>query len=102
MCKKDNSFGFSLGLLAGVVGGVVAGVLLAVKPGEESRRELKQTYDDLMQKYSPEITEAKKQAKELIKASKDKIEEKYNEYNENIKAQKLAHAKSCEVEVYEI
>ncbi len=102
MSKKDSSIGFAIGILAGVVGGVVAGLLFAPKPGEESRRELKETYEDLMQKYSPEITQAKKQAVEMIKASKEKIEETYNKFNENIKAQKLARAKNCEIDVYEI
>ncbi len=102
MCKKDSSFGFALGILAGVVGGIAAGILFAPKSGEDSRRELKEAYDDLMQKYSPEIAQAKKQALDMIKTSKDKIEETYKKFNENLKAQKLAHAKNCEIDVYEI
>ncbi len=102
MCKKDSSIGFAIGILAGVVGGIVAGVLFAPKPGEESRRELKETCEDLMQKYSPEIKNAKKQAMDMIKSSKIKIEDTYKKFNDNIKAQKLAHAKNCEIDVYEI
>ena len=102
MCKKDSSFGFALGILAGVVGGIAAGILFAPKSGEDSRHELKEAYDDLMQKYSPEIAQAKKQALDMIKTSKDKIEETYKKFNENLKAQKLAHAKNCEIDVYEI
>ena len=102
MCKKDSSICFAIGILAGVIGGIAAGVLLAPKSGEESRRELKAAYDDFMQKYSPEITQAKKQAMEMIKSSKDKIEDTYKKFNENLKAQKLAHAKNCEIDVYEI
>ncbi len=102
MCKKDNSICFAIGILAGVVGGIAAGILFAPKSGEESRRELKDAYEDLMQKYSPEITNAKKQAMEMIKSSKEKIEDTYKKFNDNIKAQKLAHAKNCEIDVYEI
>ncbi len=102
MCKKDNSLCFAIGILAGVVGGIAAGILFAPKSGEESRRELKDAYEDLMQKYSPEITNAKKQAMEMIKSSKEKIEDTYKKFNDNIKAQKLAHAKNCEIDVYEI
>ena len=102
MCKKDNSICFAIGILAGVVGGIAAGILFAPKSGEESRRELKDAYEDLMQKYSPEITNAKKQAMEMIKSSKKKIEDTYKKFNDNIKAQKLAHAKNCEIDVYEI
>ena len=102
MCKKDNSICFAIGILAGVIGGIAAGILFAPKSGEESRRELKDAYEDLMQKYSPEITNAKKQAMEMIKSSKEKIEDTYKKFNDNIKAQKLAHAKNCEIDVYEI
>ena len=102
MCKKDNSLCFAIGILAGVVGGIAAGILFAPKSGEESRRELKDAYEDLMQKYSPEITNAKKQAMEMIKSSKEKIEDTYKKFNDNIKAQKLAHAKNREIDVYEI
>ena len=102
MSKKDSSIGFAIGILAGVVGGIAAGILFAPKSGEESRRELKDAYDDLMQKYSPEITLAKKQAMDMIKSSKEKIEKKYKKFNDNLKAQKLAHAKNCEIDVYEI
>lgn len=102
MSKKDSSIGFAIGILAGVVGGIAAGILFAPKSGEESRRELKDTYDDLMQKYSPEITLAKKQAMDMIKSSKEKIEDTYKKFNDNLKAQKLAHAKNCEIDVYEI
>ena len=102
MLKKDSSIGFAIGILAGVVGGIAAGMLFAPKSGEESRRELKDAYDDLMQKYSPEITLAKKQAMDMIKSSKEKIEDTYKKFNDNLKAQKLAHPKNCEIDVYEI
>ena len=102
MSKKDTSIGFAIGILAGVIGGITAGILLAPKSGAESRRELKDACEDLMQKYSPEISMAKKQAMDMIRSSKEKMEDTYKKFNDNLKAQKLAHAKNCEIDVYEI
>ena len=56
--SKNKSFMFGMGLLAGVVGGLIAGVLYAPKPGEESRRELKEAACELYEKHSPAIQEA--------------------------------------------
>ena len=97
--KHDSSFAFALGILGGVIGGVVAGILLAPKSGEETREDLKKAADELSEKYSPEINEAKKQAMQLIENSKCKVEKKYREFNDSLKAQKLAKAKDLEGEV---
>jgi len=97
--KHDNSFAFALGILGGVVGGVIAGLLLAPKSGEETREDLRKAADELSEKYSPEIKEAKKQAMQLIENSKCKVEKKYKEFNDSMKAQKLAKAKELEGEV---
>ena len=102
MCKKDDNFGFAMGILAGVVAGVVAGVLYAPKPGKESREELKETIDNLREKYSPEVIKAKEQAINAIKSSKDKIEEAYNKFNDYLKARQLAKAKNNETNVDEM
>ncbi len=100
--NKDKSFNFAMGILAGVVGGIVAGVLFAPRSGEESRRELKKTIDDLREKYSPEVIKAKEQAYEMIRSSKDKIEETYNKFNDYLKAKQLAKAKNNETNVDEM
>ena len=97
--KHDSSFPFALGILGGVIGGVIAGLLLAPKSGEETREDLKKAADELSEIYSPEITEAKKQAINLIESSKCKVEKKYKEFNASLKAQKLAKAKDLESEV---
>lgn len=103
MCsKKDNSFCFAMGILAGVVGGIVAGVLLAPKSGEETRRELKEKIDDIQEKYSPEITQAKEQAIEALKETKEKIEGAYDKFNDYLKARQLAKAKNNETNVDEM
>ena len=64
MSKK--SFMFGMGLIAGVVGGIIAGVLYAPKPGEETRKEIKEAACKLYEENSPAISEAKKQALESI------------------------------------
>lgn len=103
MCKKeDSSFCFAMGILAGVVGGIVAGVLLAPKSGAESRQDLKNTIDDLREKYSPEIVEAKEQALSAIRNSKEKIEDAYSKFNDYLKARQLAKAKNNETNVDEM
>jgi len=102
MCKKDDNFGFAMGILGGVVAGVVAGVLFAPKPGKESREELKEAIDNLREKYSPEVIKAKEQAINAIKSSKDKIEDAYNRFNDYLKARQLAKAKNNETNVDEM
>lgn len=102
MCRKDDNFGFAMGILAGVVGGMIAGVLFAPKPGEESRRELRETIDSIREKYSPEVIKAKEQALSAIKSSKDKIEDAYNKFNDYLKARQLAKAKNNETNVDEM
>lgn len=100
--KDDSSFNFALGILAGVIGGVIAGVLLAPKSGKESREELKQTIDELREKYSPEIIQAKEQALCAIKDTKSKIEGAYTKFNDYLKAKQLAKAKNNETNVDEM
>ena len=102
MCRKDDNFGFAMGILGGVVAGVIAGVLFAPKPGKESREELKETIDNLREKYSPEVIKAKEQAINAIKSSKDKIEDAYNKFNDYLKARQLAKAKNNETNVDEM
>jgi len=101
MSDRDN-IGFALGILGGIVGGVVAGLLFAPKSGEETRRELKQKIDELSEKYSPEVSEIKKQALHSLDNMKCRLERKYAKINEGIKAKKLAKAKVKETQVYEI
>ena len=104
MCNKkgDGSFCFAMGILLGVVGGIAAGVLFAPKSGEESRKELKKTIDDLREKYSPEVIQAKEHAYCLIKRSKEKVEDAYKKFNEYLKAKQLAKAKNNETNVEEM
>ncbi len=96
MSEKNNSISFGLGLIAGVVGGIIAGVLYAPKPGEESRKELKNVIDDLNEKHSPEIKEAKQQALESIDLAKYKLERQFRKLSHMFKSRKLRKAKEME------
>lgn len=94
--SEKNSTSFGLGLLAGVVGGIIAGVLYAPKSGEKSRNEVKEVITDLLEKHSPEINEAKKQALESIDLVKYKLERQYRKINHILKSKKLQKAKELE------
>lgn len=103
MCQeKDNSLSFTIGILAGIVGGIIAGVLYAPKPGEESRKKIVETIDNVREKVSPEIKEAKTQAVAMIEKSKYKLERKYRKMADAYKAEKLARAKNKESDIYSL
>ena len=94
MSKK--AFMFSMGVIAGVVGGIVAGVLYAPKPGEESRKELKDAVCDFYDEHAPQIAEAKKQAMESIDLMKYKLERQFRKLNNSVKSKKMQKAKELE------
>ncbi len=94
--SKNKSLMFGMGLLAGVVGGLIAGVLYAPKPGEESRRQIKEAACELYEKNAPAIKEAKKQALENIDLMKYKLERQFRKFNNMIKSKKLLKAKELE------
>ena len=94
--SKNKSLMFGMGLLAGVVGGLVAGVLFAPKPGEESRRQIKETVCELYEKHSPAVREAKKQALESVDLMKYKLERQLRKFNNMVKSKKLLKAKELE------
>ena len=66
MSKEKSSFGFGIGLIAGVIGGLVAGILYAPKSGAESRKIVKDTVCELVEKHSPAVSEAKKMLLSLL------------------------------------
>ncbi len=103
MCQeKDNSLSFTIGILAGIAGGIIAGVLYAPKPGEESRKKVIGAIDNVREKISPEIKEAKNQAMSMIEKSKYKLMRKYRQLADDYKAQKLAREKNKENDIYSL
>ncbi len=93
---------FTIGILAGILGGIVAGVLYAPKAGEESRKKVAETIDNIKEKVSPEIKEAKTQAMAMIEKSKYKLERKYKKIADGYKAEKMARAKNKENDIYSL
>ena len=91
--SKNKAFMFSMGV---IVSGIVAGVLFAPKPGEESRKELKDTVCDLYDKHAPQIADAKKQAMESIDLMKYKLERQFRKLNNSVKSKKMQKAKELE------
>lgn len=102
MCKKnDGSVSFGLGLLAGIAGGVVAALLLTPKSGKENRELICSTISNAIEKYSPEVSEAKRKAIDSLDVLKCKLENKYRKMNEDIKAKQMAKAKEKECGNYD-
>ena len=103
MCKKeDGSFNLAIGVLAGVATGILAGVLFAPKSGEQTRKEIKEAFDEMKEKYCPEVLNAKEQAILAIKKTKEKFEDAYKNFNDYLKAKQLAKAKNHETNVDEM
>ena len=102
MSKEKTSIGFGVGLIAGVVGGLIAGVLLAPKSGEESREKVKATVCELVEKHSPSIQEAKKNAFESIDLLRYKLERQYKKFNNMLKSRKMQKAKELESSEYRV
>lgn len=96
MSDDNKSFMFGMGLIAGVIGGVIAGVLLAPKPGEETRKELKDAACKFYEENSPAISEAKKQALESVDLMKYRLERQLRKFTNMIKNRKLRKAKELE------
>ena len=97
--SNNKAFAFGMGLLAGVVGGIIAGVLYAPKPGEETRKELKETAEKLYNEHSPAIKEAKNKAAEAIEVTKYKLERQFRKFNNAVKSDKMLKAKQAETDV---
>ncbi|MDR1327920.1 MAG: YtxH domain-containing protein [Heliobacteriaceae bacterium] len=94
---RNKSFIFGMGLLAGVIGGIAAGILYAPKPGEETRKELKDAAVELYEKNSPAINEAKQQAMESVDLMRYKLERQLRKFSNMLKNNKLQKAKELEV-----
>ena len=103
MREDDNAVCFGMGILLGVAAGALAAVLYAPKSGEETRKVLEDTASNLVQKYAPDVRDAKKQALTSIDVIRYKLERQYNRLSEAIRAKQIARAKEKESPVdYEI
>jgi len=96
MCKDNDALGFGIGILIGVVGGVTAGLLFAPKKGEESRKEIKEAIENLVENQCPKVQAAKKKAIDAIDVMKYKIENQIKKIKNAAKSDKLEKAKELE------
>ncbi|MBP3924433.1 YtxH domain-containing protein [bacterium] len=96
--SDNKSFAFGMGLIAGVIGGIAAGVLFAPKPGEETRKVLKDAACEFYEKNSPAINDAKKQAMESVDLVRYKLERQFRKINNMVKSKKLLKAKELEAQ----
>ncbi len=101
MCKEKSSIGFGMGLIAGVIGGIIAGILYAPKPGAESRRILKESICEFVEKNSPAVSEAKKNAIESVDLLRYKLERQYKKINDKLKSMRMQKAKQLETTDYD-
>ena len=99
--SKNDSTSFGLGILAGVLGGVALGILFAPKPGEETRKQLKDTACKIAEENMPKFKKVKEEAKNQFELFRCKLENNYDKISSKIKAKKLAKAKSKEEKNYE-
>ena len=99
--SKSSSTEFGIGVLAGVIGGIILGVLYAKKPGEETRKELKQAACEFAETNAPKIKKAKEEVINKIDLLKCHFENKCDKLNSKMKAKKMAKAKDKEEKNYE-
>lgn len=96
MSDDNKAFMFGMGLIAGVIGGVIAGVLYAPKPGEETRKELKDAACKFYEDNAPTISDAKKQALESVDLMKYRLERQLRKFTNMVKNRKMRKAKELE------
>ena len=96
--KKESGSGkFVLGAIFGAIAGTVAGVVLAPKSGEETRKDLKDGGDKLVNEAKKKTIKwfkrGKKEVKKLEAETRSSVEEKKKEVAEKV-AEKKSEKKS--------
>jgi gas vesicle protein len=84
MADQGDSFFKGL-VLGGIIGGVI-GVLFAPKSGKETREELSEESEKLINQFKSDIENAKKAALKSFDQSKDIIIEKLVQEEENVQS----------------
>lgn len=73
---NSNSGKFGSGLLFGIVIGAIAGLLLAPQTGEETRKKVQNTIEDLQEQLNRLAERVKKETNSIIEKGKNYIDEK--------------------------
>ena len=97
--RTDDSLSFGIGILAGVLGGIALGILFSPKPGEEMRRELKDTAEKFIKDAPENAVSFKKVNKTTIEKLQYTIENHFNKVIDAVKAARMAAAKKKEEEM---
>lgn len=74
MAERDSFSSFFLGFIAGVVAGAVATILYAPNSGEETRSQIKDKKDELLEKANLSVDDAYKQAESAAKVARDRFD----------------------------
>jgi gas vesicle protein len=72
---EDNKNRFGLGLFLGIAMGVLAGIVLAPSTGEETRRKILDSTDELQGSIKTITKKIKTETDEMIKKGKDFMQE---------------------------
>jgi|ADurb_H2B_03_Slu_FD_contig_31_1788945_length_1529_multi_3_in_0_out_0_3 gas vesicle protein len=73
---NSNSGKFGSGLLFGIVIGAIAGLLLAPQTGEETRKKVQNTIEDLQEQLNRLVERVKKETNSIIEKGKNYIDDK--------------------------
>ena len=73
---NSNSGKFGSGLLVGMFIGAIAGLLLAPQTGEETRKKVQNTVEDLQEQVNKMADRIKKETNTIIEKGKNYIDEK--------------------------
>lgn len=73
---NSNSGKFGSGLLFGIVIGAIAGLLLAPQTGEETRKKVQNTIEDLQEQLNRLAERVKKETNSIIEKGKNYIDDK--------------------------
>ncbi|MCK5847777.1 MAG: YtxH domain-containing protein [Caldisericia bacterium] len=82
---KNNENRFGLGLFLGIAMGVLAGIVLAPSTGEETRRKILDSTDELQNSIKTISKKIKIETDEMIKKGKDFMQEAENSTANKIK-----------------
>ncbi len=104
MEKQSNNFG--IGLIFGILLGALAGVLLAPSTGEETRRKLMESTEDIQSNLKNLSQKVRKETDEMIRKGKDFVKEieknasnKFQSIEQNVK-EKISDCDSMDEESF--